>query len=56
MERTLKKGFKTAECKLVIGVTADRETEQENPRYQCGDCNGILAADVFDVDRVGGYE
>lgn len=35
MERTLKKGFKTTEGELVVGITADCEAKQENSSYQC---------------------
>lgn len=52
MELTLEKGFKTAEGKLVVGVIADCEAKQKDSRYQCGDCNGVLAADILDVNRV----
>ena len=53
-EHTLEKGFKTAENKLVVGITADCEAKQENSGYQCGDCNGVLASDIFNVDRISG--
>lgn len=55
-KRTLKKGFETAEGKLVVGIATDCEAKQEYSSYQCGDCNGILAADIFDIDRVGSNE
>ena len=55
-EHTLKKGFKTTEGKLVVGITANCEAKQENSGYQCGDCNGVFAANIFNVDRVGGNE
>ncbi len=53
---TLEKGFKTPEDELIIGITTDCKAEQEDPGYQCGDCNGVLATNVFDINRVGGNE
>lgn len=53
MKRTLEKGFKTAEGKLVIRIITDCEAKQEDSGDQRGDRNGVLAADIFDVDRVG---
>lgn len=53
---TLEKCFKAAEDKLEVRIATDGEAKEENSGYQRGDCNGILAADVFDVDCVGSYE
>lgn len=56
MERTLEKRFETPKDKLVIGVTADGKAKQENSGYQRGNRNGVLAADIFDVNRVSSNE
>ena len=53
---TLEERFKAAEGKLKIRIAADSEAKEENAGYQGGDCNGVLATDVFDVDGVGGNE
>lgn len=53
---TLEKCFEAAEDKLIVGIATDGEAKQENSGYQCGQCNGVLTTDVFDVDRVGSNE
>lgn len=53
---TLEKRFKTTKCKLKIRIATDGEAKEENSGYQCGDCNGVLATNVFDVNCVGSNE
>ena len=53
---TLEKRFKATKDKLEIRIATDGEAEEENPSYQCGDCNGVLATDVLDVNCVGSNE
>ena len=56
MGHTLEKRFKATKYKLKIRIATDGEAKEENSGYQCGDCNGVLATDVFDVDCVGSNE
>ena len=54
--RTLEKRFKATKYKLKIRIAANGEAKEKDSRYQGGDCNGVLATDVFDVDCVGSNE
>lgn len=53
---TLEKCFKAAKDKLEVGVATDGEAKEEDSSYQRGYCNGVLAADVFNIDGVGSYK
>ena len=56
MGHTLEKRFKATKYKLKIRIATDGEAKEEDSGYQCGDCNGVLATNVFDVNCVGSNE